>query len=246
MSTDLHLIQVPNTGRCKETKTKQLNLINKTVHAARGSHGILSQNHDQRTQAKATSTSSATPQVTWVPEGVLLDIYRGTASFNQSPDDLHCPDLQLSPRTVLFPSSEQLCRYSSVPEMQGRHTPHISLTKATKALTKRTGSQLPTELNIKPTVRLPARKSMLKRTEFEPFSIHSQHFFDKTYMTCFSCRAPREMPRCTGLAKAGPSPLPRGSGTSNPFRSPLYEFDGLWFSFTEPEEKHDQLGPTCT
>lgn len=80
--------------------------------------------------------------------------------------------------------------------------------------------------------------STLKWTEFELFSIHSQHFFGKTYMTCFSCRAARELLRCTGLAKAGPSPLPRGSGTSSPFRSPLYEFDGLWFSFTEPEEKH--------
>lgn len=155
------------------------------------------------------------------------------------------PDLQFSPCTVLLPFSEQLWRYSSVPELQGWQAPCISLTKATKALTKSTGSQLPPELNIKPTVRLPACMPTLKRTEFQPFSIHSQHFFDKTYMTCFSCRAPREMLRCTGLAKVGPSPPPRGSGTSSPFRSPLYEFDGLWFSFTEPEEKHDQLCPTC-
>lgn len=155
------------------------------------------------------------------------------------------PDLQFSPCTVLLPFSEQLWRYSSVPELQGWQAPCISLTKATKALTKSTGSQLPPELNIKPIVRLPACMPTLKRTEFQPFSIHSQHFFDKTYMTCFSCRAPREMLRCTGLAKVGPSPPPRGSGTSSPFRSPLYEFDGLWFSFTEPEEKHDQLCPTC-
>lgn len=155
------------------------------------------------------------------------------------------PDLQFSPCTVLFPFSEQLCRYSSVPQLQGWQTPCISLTKATKALTRSTGSQLPPELSIKPTVRLPACTSTLERNQSELFSIGSQHSFDKTYMTCFSCRAPREMLRCTGLAKAGPSPAPRGSGTSSPFRSPLYEFDGRWFSFTEPEEKHHQLFPTC-
>lgn len=57
-------------------------------------------------------------------------------------------------------------------------------------------------------------------------------------MTCFSCRAPKETLRCTGFARDGPSPATIGSGTSSPFRSPLYELDGLWVSFTEPGEKH--------